>query len=615
MDKLFCTFPKLLIAGIIAAALIFAALSLGMLKPMQEGADIGEISELCDGWSYAVNGGESRKTALPATLPLPENARQLTLQTTLPESIENGDVLRFQTLLGWYKIYINDELRLSYGNEEITERYLLENASNMLLVKLTDEDAGGALRVETGYELSNYLAQQRAPTISGHRDLLMQDIIGSSSEMLIIFILIISSLLLLTLGLLFRLRHQPKPVLAGCAVFILMGAAYYNVGNMFQCELWGYPKNLPMYNDFIYYLMEFLIPVVGYQLVLGAIKEKPHKALGGFILAHTLFAFTVMALQMLWIGNMDIFEYIGAIATVIGYVWLWLALKPTKCSPEERKLCLPVFLCILAFLMDYYKNVGTWWPMPESWVTFLQVELPFMAFFPSAMLILVLMTLLALVDMLVGERVALKVQAETAQFTAFLTEREFHSTLENISQIRQVRHDFIHHLTTLSAIAEKGRKDELLSYISSMSELVPSHPLSEHNFITSSFIEYYRELCNDAGIRFEAVIRYNEDLCQNKTHLGILLGNSLKNAYEAALESNDAERFVSVEGRQHHQQLILIVKNSFSGKLDEKYSSTKGEGRGLGLAGIRNVTECHNGYLELGHIDTVFTLKAVLSAT
>lgn len=40
----------------------------------------------------------------------------------------------------------------------------------------------------------------------------------------------------------------------------------------------------------------------------------------------------------------------------------------------------------------------------------------------------------------------------------------------------------------------------------------------------------------------------------------------------------------------------------------------KNKNRGLGLVGVRGVTEGQGGYLELSHIDSVFTLKAVLVA-
>lgn len=612
MDKWYERASKALIVTLVAAATLFSVFSLGLLEPVKNGIAMGEIAELCDGWSYQIDGvGEQFATSLPASLPLPEDTTRIVLTNTMPETVQNGDVLRFQTLLGWYRIYIGGKLRLQYGNEEITERYLLENGSNMLLVPLNDADAGQELRVETGYRYANYLAQQHAPTLSTHRDLLMSDIIGGSSGMVIIIFLLMFAIILLVLWLLFLLKRQPKHFLLSSALFLIMGAVYYNVGNMFQCEMWGYPQNLPMYNDFTYYLFEFILPVAAYQLILGVTKKPLPRLLRIFVVLHTVFACAAVTMQMLWIANVELLEYISAILTLIGYIWLWVILRPFTMSKTEKKLILPVFLCVLCFLLDFYKLVGVWWPFPESWVTFLQVELPFMFFFPLALLLYAVMTLLGLVEMLVQERIAFKSRTDMALLQAQLAEQEYHSTMQSISQIRQIRHDMTHHLTAISALAAQGSRDELLAYINTLSDVVPEQSLSDRNFVTESFLEYYRNLCRDEGIAFEAAIRYDEAELTNKSHLGILLGNALKNSFEAA-SSSDSPRFIHVEGRKQGAQLVLIVQNSYSGSLNEDYRSTKGKERGLGLSGIRSVTESHNGYLELSHTDTEFTLKAVL---
>lgn len=193
-----------------------------------------------------------------------------------------------------------------------------------------------------------------------------------------------------------------------------------------------------------------------------------------------------------------------------------------------------------------------------------------------------------------------------------LAEKEYLATMQGIDQVRRMRHDMNHHLSALSALIVKGESGEALEYIANAAALIPQKDFSGGNFITSSFVDHYRELCQQEEIDCTAQIGYDESRVANKAHLGILLGNSLQNAFDAAREAEGNARFIHLEGKQVRDHFILVVTNGFDGPLHPELASTKGEGHGLGLASMRGVVEEYGGYLDAGGANGVFTLKIVL---
>ncbi|MEG1917341.1 MAG: GHKL domain-containing protein [Oscillospiraceae bacterium] len=213
----------------------------------------------------------------------------------------------------------------------------------------------------------------------------------------------------------------------------------------------------------------------------------------------------------------------------------------------------------------------------------------------------------------VGQRLAAESEAKMAQLQLTLAEKEYHATMEGMDQVRRMRHDMNHHLTALSALVAEGDTAGAQAYIAKAAELLPRRALSGENPITGSFIERYRTLCQESSIVFSAEIAYHESPIANKAHLGILLGNALQNAYDGARTAQGDGRFVSVEGRQIHDNLVFVIKNGFSGALDSGLNSTKGEGHGLGLSSMRSVVEEYDGYLDTRQENGVFTLHIVLA--
>lgn len=213
---------------------------------------------------------------------------------------------------------------------------------------------------------------------------------------------------------------------------------------------------------------------------------------------------------------------------------------------------------------------------------------------------------------LYGEMLRLSMDSVKAQIE--LVEQEYRADLDSMEQIRKMRHDLKHHLSVLSALLEENDLDGAKAYIKELSGELPQTPLDGRNRLTKGFLIKYAQLCRRGGITLVSDIRYDEDALTDKTRLGLILGNALQNAYEAALDAPEGVRQLKIEGRTVQGTLLLVVENGYDGHLNPDYHTTKsGALHGYGLPGIRKVAESAGGYVEIEHTHQKFRLTVALT--
>ncbi|QOX63016.1 GHKL domain-containing protein [Anoxybacterium hadale] len=212
-----------------------------------------------------------------------------------------------------------------------------------------------------------------------------------------------------------------------------------------------------------------------------------------------------------------------------------------------------------------------------------------------------------------GEMLRLSMESVKAQIA--LVEQEYRADLDCMEQIRKMRHDLKHHLAVLSTLLSDNDLDTAKAYINELSGELPQTPLDGKNRLTKGFLGKYMQLCRSGGITLVSDIRYDEDALTDKTRLGLILGNALQNAYEAALNAPERGlRQVRIEGRAVQNTLLLVVENGYDGNLEPDYQTTKaGSLHGYGLPSIRKAAESAGGYVEIEHTQQQFRLTVALT--
>jgi two-component system sensor histidine kinase AgrC len=197
-----------------------------------------------------------------------------------------------------------------------------------------------------------------------------------------------------------------------------------------------------------------------------------------------------------------------------------------------------------------------------------------------------------------------------------LIEQEYRADLASMEQIRKMRHDLKHHLAVLSALLEENDVAGAMTYIAELSGELPRKPLNGKNLVVESFLGKYRALCECHGIAFASDILFDEEVLPDKTRLGLILGNALQNAYEAALTAPEGLRYLRADGQQIQNNLLLMVENGYDGCLNPDYRTTKtGVLHGYGLPSIRKAAKDMGGFVEIEHTKDRFRLTIVLTVS
>lgn len=619
MKKIHIIGMAVLLFSTMLAALIFSQTHFSFLKIFENGINRGnDIRSIEQGWEYTINQDETRhKTALPCVLNLPPEAERLTFYNVLPADITDGDVLRLQTQLGAYQVFIDGRLMDEIGQNATEKTYLYDAATAVLFGELTKEDAGKELRIETSNIYPQYLAMLRAPLVGNHRDILMSDVIDGSGGLLIILISALFAVVFLFQYVFFRIKQQRYPILLLSAVFLTCLTIYYNTGNFFRLELWGYPSVLFPVNDFIYYCLQAFIPLIGYLILLLWNTVKLPRPLTVLICVHTVCSVAAVILQMLWLVSYIYVEVPLILLTLVCYGWLAVCIRPWRLEKQRSWMTTPVLLCVAAYLLDYYKSAGAWFPFSEEFISWFQMDLPFMIFLPIAMLLYGVAVMFGVVQWQSAEKTQLTMEARQAGAQLRMVEAQYAYMEENQRQLKQIRHDMMHHARIISQHLVQGETNEAQDYLGRMGELIAAPDLGQfcQSRTANITITYFAREAARLGISFTCEADIPQERPECGTDLCAVLANALQNALEACQRTDHPT--IRLTASRAGRALLLHMENSFDGKLKRDTSGqivTRKEeaDHGYGLAGMRRTAERHGGYFKTSTEGDIFHLEVAL---
>ena len=158
---------------------------------------------------------------------------------------------------------------------------------------------------------------------------------------------------------------------------------------------------------------------------------------------------------------------------------------------------------------------------------------------------------------------------------------------------------------------EKEEALVLLHEIQQQLEHASDHVYTSCPVVDAILIEKCRN-AREAGIRVEHSINFSEKLKINRGDMGIILGNLLDNAIEAA--KKEPEPKICIKMVQNREQLMIEIKNTCrsDGKID--WYSTKEDKRnhGIGIKSVTKVVEQYKGRLQLQQIQGIVIARVNL---
>lgn len=191
---------------------------------------------------------------------------------------------------------------------------------------------------------------------------------------------------------------------------------------------------------------------------------------------------------------------------------------------------------------------------------------------------------------------------------------------KSLAQIKEVRHDMRNKLLAFSKNTVVGKNDEAVTLISGMIEECCNSTTytKSGNMVIDSIIEYKLRQVRDLKIHFQAEIMVPEELECMVSDLGVVIGNLLDNAIEAAAQTND--RWIRLKIEYTKGRLLLKMGNSYNGNVNFKgnritTSKKDADNHGIGLKSVERIVKKFDGEMELTHNEKAFEVMILMYLT
>ena len=211
-----------------------------------------------------------------------------------------------------------------------------------------------------------------------------------------------------------------------------------------------------------------------------------------------------------------------------------------------------------------------------------------------------------------------KMDKQIASYQQELMETHYHEVDNMYRQIRGWRHDYRNHIQTMKAYASSENWEAIRRYLDLLDDDLTAVDtvIRTGNSMTDAILNSKISLARSKNIQVEADAYIPVKLKLSEIDLCCIIGNLFDNAIEASMNLPEAQRVIRVYMDMKGTQLYISFTNFTAGKKIKKegkrFRSTKGKGRGFGLARMDAIVEQLNGYISRNSEDGAFTTEILL---
>ncbi len=528
---------------------------------------------------------------------LPYGCGTWTLDLWLPEGTEY--VLELPEVFSACRLYVNGQLALQTGDPD-PEHYVPRTS-----IRTVPLNASGHVRLILAVSnYSHFYSGIVYPPAFGSLQAVSQYRLTQSlyTASWVIFALILSGIML---GAALRMRHR------NALLFIFLCLSMIGFTSHPLIHLLELPV-FPWYalEIFCGYLLAFLAVTIQNRICMPpriCVRISQGTTLGFSLLA---LAYGLSS-SHLTVSMIRLFS--GGAATIkfltAGYLLAVSFLGILRRQPESRILLCGNAAYSAFFLWD--RLLPVYEPIYGGW------------FLENGSQILVVFLFWALAwDILQAYSFHLSFAEEYRQLSRQLSIQQEHyrELTDRVEESIRLRHDARHHFTTISALLDQGRLDQLRAYLAEyQTEQIPQNRTVLCRCLTvDAILQYYRKLCAENGIRFAVQADLPPDLPFSDTDLTILFGNLVENACEACLSPDVPSPSVLLKTAYTEEGLYLRVENTYTNPIrtahNGRYLSTKHSGVGIGTESVRAVTTRLDGQIRFQTQAGKFQVSVILPA-
>jgi signal transduction histidine kinase len=201
-----------------------------------------------------------------------------------------------------------------------------------------------------------------------------------------------------------------------------------------------------------------------------------------------------------------------------------------------------------------------------------------------------------------------------------LQKRNYQTLNKSLENYYAYKHDIRHHILAIKSMFEANNYIAASKYLDKFNENEISQNVGIlcKNFTVDSIIKYYMSIAMNNNIDFTVDLNIPEDINIDNLDLSIVIGNCVENSIEACNKVGyKSKKYIDIKAEIKGVQLLIKVKNSFNGQIVEEdnviKTSKSGEGHGIGLSNVRNITEKYNGHFYSKYNDNEFEVHIIMN--
>lgn len=209
-----------------------------------------------------------------------------------------------------------------------------------------------------------------------------------------------------------------------------------------------------------------------------------------------------------------------------------------------------------------------------------------------------------------------KVNKEKIEQTTLLQEYSFRESYyrqleEHHKEIRKIKHDMKNELIGLLA-EYNGNKTKKLD--EDLQKIIDRIQVSEKDFfsnnpVVNTILVQKKERMKNYKILFECEIEIPEQINIRGGELGILLGNLLDNAVEAAMQC-EKEKWIKLKMYYRNSYLAIECRNSTKRRINDFVTKKKNkESHGFGMKAMLEIVKKFRGNVEFEILENEFNTK------
>ena len=190
---------------------------------------------------------------------------------------------------------------------------------------------------------------------------------------------------------------------------------------------------------------------------------------------------------------------------------------------------------------------------------------------------------------------------------------------DNDEKLRILRHDLRHNVHILATLIQNEDCDHAISHLQQLDARLDntSPVIFCNNLVINSAMTVYLAHAKEEHINVSSEMNIPEQIPFDSNDIAILLANVLENAIHASMLSNDSRKEIFVSSKYVDNNLVIIVKNRFKGKVSFNNAGmpiSLESGHGIGMQSINAIVSKYSAHVVCSHKDNWFTISFMFSA-